>query len=146
MLRFLYYYYTIKFRRQRRNSTSYYYWNDYPPPNQILILPTTTKPQRQWRNRTKKTLKANQRCSTGDLSDEREPCQNICSWVSNCPRRAGRQQQQIKHSLSETLIKSLDFNRDNLNDWTIEGKDTKKWAQKIRATKLQLTPNTYKPL
>ena len=57
------------------------------------------------------------------MSYKRGPRQFCCWWVFNCPRRAGRQQQQIKHSLSKTLIRSLDFDRDNLNDWKIEGKD-----------------------
>ena len=79
------------------------------------------------------------------MSYKRGPRQIFCSWVFDCPRRAGRQQQQIKHSLSNTLIRSLHFDRDNLNDWMIEGKNPQKWAQRIEQ-KLQLTPNTYKPL
>ena len=74
------------------------------------------------------------------------PRNRLLSWIYNEPRKHGGQQQHITTSLSNTLIDSLHFENDQLNDWMSEAKlDPKKWANRIE-TALNLVPKTYVPL
>ena len=61
-------------------------------------------------------------------------------------KKYGGQQQHITTSLSNTLIDSLHFENNQLNDWMSEAElDPKKWANRIE-TALNLVPKTYVPL
>ena len=77
---------------------------------------------------------------------KRGPQNALLSWIYNKPRKHRGQQQHITTSLSNTLIDSLHFKNDQLNDWMLEAKlDPKKWANQIE-TALNLVPKTYVPL
>ena len=80
------------------------------------------------------------------MSCKRGPRNTLLSWIYNEPRAQGGQQQHITTSLSNTLIDSLHFETDQLNDWMPEAKfEKKKWANRIE-TALNLRPKTYLPL
>ena len=66
------------------------------------------------------------------------------SWIYNEARKQGGQQQHIKTSLSNTITDSLYFESDKINDWMLEAKEPKIWANQIE-TALNLMPNMYKP-
>ena len=78
------------------------------------------------------------------MNDNRGPKNALRSWIYNEPRKQGGQQQHIKSSLSTTITDSLHFESDKMNDWMLEAKEPKKWANRIE-TALNLVPNTYKP-
>ena len=80
------------------------------------------------------------------MSCKRGPRNVLLSWIYKKARKQGGQQQHIKTSLSNTLIDSLHFESDQLNDWMLEAKlEPKKWANQIE-TALNLAPKTYVPL
>ena len=77
------------------------------------------------------------------MSCKRGPRNALLSWIYNEPRKHGGQQQHIITSLSNTLIDSLHFKNDQLNDWMSEAKlDPKQWANRIE-TALNLVPKSY---
>ena len=78
------------------------------------------------------------------MSDNRGPKNALQSWIYNEPRKHGGQQQHIKTSLSNTIIDSLHFDSDKMNDWMLEAKEPKIWANQIE-TALNLIPNTNTP-
>jgi len=65
------------------------------------------------------------------------------SWIYKEPRKQGGQQQHIRTSLSITPTDSLHIELDKTNDWMLEAKEPKKWANRIE-TALNLVPGTYK--
>ena len=80
------------------------------------------------------------------MSCKRGPRNVLLSWIYKKARRQGGQQQHISTSLSNTLMDSLHFETDQLNDWMLEAKlEPKKWAIRIE-TALNLVPKTYVPL
>ena len=80
------------------------------------------------------------------MSCKRGPRNTLLSWIYKKARKQGGQQQHISTSLSNTLIDSLHFETDQLNDWMSVAKlEPKKWANQIE-TALNLVPKTYVPL
>ena len=63
------------------------------------------------------------------MSCKRGPRNALLSWIYNEPRAQGGQQQHIATSLSNTLIDSLHFESDQLNEWMSEAKLEKKNGQ-----------------
>ena len=63
------------------------------------------------------------------MSCKRGPQNALLSWIYNKPRKHRGKQQHITTSLSNTLIDSLHFENNQLNDWMSEAKsDPKRWA------------------
>ena len=77
------------------------------------------------------------------MSCKQGPRNALLSWIYNEPRKQGGQQQHITTSLSNTLIDSLHFEIDQLNDWMSKAKlEKKKLANRIEITALNLQPKT----
>ena len=57
------------------------------------------------------------------MSDNQGPKNALRSWIYNEPRHRDGQQQHIKTSLSNTIIDSLHFDSDKMNDWMLRTKD-----------------------
>ena len=80
------------------------------------------------------------------MSCKRGPRNVLLSWIYKKARKQGLQQQHISTSLSNTLIDSLHFETDQLNDWMLEEKlEPKTWANRIEKA-LNLVPKIYVPL
>ena len=56
------------------------------------------------------------------IDDIRGPKNALRSWIYNKSRKQGGQQQNIRTSLSITLIDSLQFEIDKMNEWMLEAK------------------------
>ena len=76
------------------------------------------------------------------MNNNRGPKNALRSWIYNKSRKQGCQQQNIRTSLSITLTDSLHFKSGKINDWMLEAKEPKKWANQIE-TALNLVPKTY---
>ena len=59
------------------------------------------------------------------MSCKQGPRKALLSWIYNESRKQGGQQQHITTSLINTLIDSLNFKSDQLNNWMSKAKDSR---------------------
>ena len=66
------------------------------------------------------------------MNDNRGPKNALRSWIYNKSRKQDGQQQHIRTSLSITLIDSLHFESDKMNNWMVEAKEPKNGPIKLK--------------